>query len=162
MNNRSPSDTDMETVTRCVDAALSVLKLSSKIGPAGRDQLRYFPGFLFVMLSYCSSFVLKAIQAFPGTVPNTSVAIKIVRKVADFMVDLGLERGHGGDAFTAGQSVLRQISNLQRSQQPSPVPSPLHGGQTQGPQQLLQELLDHHFLDPGYSFPGWDERFSFG
>lgn len=168
IHDDSPSDADVDAVTRCVDAALSVLNLSGEIGPTGRDQLRYFPGFLFVMLSYCSSFVLKAIQAFPGIVSDAPTAIDTVRRIADFMVDLGLERGHGGDAFTAGQAVLRQIFSIQQEshinqqmQQPSPAPSLLHGGQTQGEQQWLQGVFDQHFFDSGYSFPGWDERFNF-
>lgn len=162
------SETDVEAITRCVDAALGVLNLSSKIGPAGRDQLRYFPGFLFVMLSYCSSFVLKAIQARQGSVPNAAEAVITVQRIAGFMVDLGLEPGHSGDAFTAGQSVLRQISTMQReshthseAQQPSPAPSLLYDMQAHNGHQWLQDVFDQHSLDFGHSFPAWNERFSF-
>lgn len=168
-NNDSPSKADVEAVARCVDAALGVLNLSSKIGPAGRDQLRYFPGFLFVMLSYCSSFVLKAIQAFPGVVPNAVEATDTVRRIADFMMDLGLEPGHSGDAFTAGQSVLRQISSMQgephahsQVEQPSPASSLLYDTQDHGGRQWLQDVFDQHLLDSSYGFPALDERFSFG
>ncbi|UPX13317.1 uncharacterized protein EKO05_0003833 [Ascochyta rabiei] len=168
-SSRDTPETSIRAVTRCVESALSVLNLSSRIGPAGKDQLRYFPGFLFVMLSYCSTFVLKAIQAYPDTVPNSAAALDTVRRIADFMVDLGLERGHGGDAFAAGQSVLQEIFRIQRgsqahppTQQPSPTPTLLHNEQAQGEQQWLQDVFDQQFLDSGYSFPRWDERFNFG
>jgi hypothetical protein len=140
-----------------------VLDLSNKVGPAGKEQLRYFPGFLFVMLSYCSSFVLKTIRTFPAVVPNAAVAVETVRRLADFMVDLGLERGHAGGAFDAGQAVLRQISAQRQpqDQQPSSVPATFHGNHVIDEQQWLQDVFERQLLDSSYSLPDWDETFNF-
>jgi hypothetical protein len=165
-NDTGYSDADIEAVARCVDAALSVLNLSTKIGPAGKDQLRYFPGFLWVTFSYCSSFVIKALNSFPQSVPNEAAAVATLRKIAHFMIDLGLERGHSGDAFTAGQSVIGEISTTQQghhspseNQEPSPVPMLMRGTLDQVGQPVLQGVFDHQMLYQGYQLPAWDERF---
>jgi hypothetical protein len=97
-----------DAIGRAIDSALRVLGLSRKIGPALRDQLRYFPGFLFVSLSFCSSFVLQAIEAFPSMFPSPAAELDLVKNIAVFMKDLSVDKSHG--AWVAGASLLRQVN----------------------------------------------------
>ncbi|KFX95781.1 hypothetical protein O988_05637 [Pseudogymnoascus sp. VKM F-3808] len=98
---------DVQAIKRCVDSAASVLSLSHRLGPAGRDQLRYSPGFLSVTASFCSSFILQAIQVFPTLFPNPTSELGLVKEAASFMTCLGIDRSHGASA--CGRSVLQKL-----------------------------------------------------
>lgn len=97
-------DGDQDAVQRCFLAARDVLALSQRLGPAARDQLRYFNGYLVVMLYFCCSFILNTISAFPPTVQDIPAALELVNDVADLLTDLGFGNSSGG--LNAGE-ILR-------------------------------------------------------
>ncbi|KAH7068987.1 hypothetical protein BKA63DRAFT_569851 [Paraphoma chrysanthemicola] len=145
---------DMEAIKRCVISALDVLDLSHGVGPALREQLRYLPGFLFVMLSYCASFVLRAFRVFPNLVPDAEAAIETVRHLASFMVELG---SHG--ALAAGRSLKQQLAAMpaathveEQAQQPGWMSlRPSHEFMDNG-QDWIQDFFVQNFLESSYDF----------
>jgi hypothetical protein len=118
-------------VQRSMASAINILQISRNLGPARRDQLRYFPGFLFVTLSFCCSFVLQAIKSFPTIFSDSEEHIDLVRKTAAFMVDLGVDRSHGAGA--AGRNILGQLESIvEVMNQSRPVESPNIQNHTSG------------------------------
>ena len=118
LNSTNIQDHQVQAIKRCVDSAISLLSLSHSLGPVRRDQLRYFPDFIFVTVSFCSTFILQAIRTLPQVFGNSKFELDIVKKTATLMMGLGIDQSHG--AFASGRSVLRQweatITILNRSE----------------------------------------------
>jgi hypothetical protein len=104
ISSATPEQSEIEAIRRCIDCARDVLSLAGKVGPVWRDQLRYFPGFPIVALSYCSSFILSAIQTFPTIFGCLTAELEIVKTLAIFLIDLGAAGSQ--EALAAGRSVL--------------------------------------------------------
>jgi hypothetical protein len=146
INSANLNDEDVRRVRRCVDAARNVLQLGNRTGPKQRDELRYFPGFLFLTLSFCSTFILKAIQLLPGTFERPEQDLERVKTIAQFMVDLG---SHG--ALAAGSSLMlahkRTTQILEQRLAPSADPS-LQAEEVVLDQMLWQDVFDWQFFGP--------------
>ena len=113
LTSRSLTRLDTFAIQRSIDSAISILQLSHNLGPASRDQLRYLPGFLFVTLSFCCSFILQTVKTFPGVLSEPDNMIELVRKTAGFMIELGADRSHGAGAV--GETLLRQLDNTMQN-----------------------------------------------
>ena len=100
-------DHQVQALRRCVDSAVSLLSLCQYLGPARRDQLRYFPDFLFVSILFCSSFILQAVRNFPRIFQNHVLEFDTVKRCALLMTGLGLDQSHG--TFANGRSIVRQL-----------------------------------------------------
>jgi hypothetical protein len=86
---------------------MHVLNLSHSIGPIGKEAFRFQPGFVFVSLSFCISFVLQAIQAFPDQFPNTRFIFIVIKRIGSMMTDNSVDQTH--DCGAAGRANLRQL-----------------------------------------------------
>jgi hypothetical protein len=104
-SNIGPSE--IHIVLRCVDLAMGVLNLSHNIGPIGTEAFRFQPGFVFVSVSFCISFVLQALQAFPDQFPNTQSMLMIIKRIGSMMTDSAVDQSH--DCGAAGRAMLRQL-----------------------------------------------------
>ncbi|CAG8977434.1 hypothetical protein HYALB_00007766 [Hymenoscyphus albidus] len=110
-SSNSPTDREQaEAIIKCVDSVLSIFNLYHTLGPTRRDQLRYFPGFLFVILSFCASFLMKAIQVFPALFPYPNSDLALLGRLAELMIGLG-DSGH--DAFISGTLILRHLDKME-------------------------------------------------
>ncbi|RDL39159.1 uncharacterized protein BP5553_03499 [Venustampulla echinocandica] len=156
---------EVEAIQRSVDSAVSVLSISGRLGPAKRDQLRYSPGFLFVTLSFCSSFILEAIQLFPTLFPDPALELGLIRKIASFMRDLGVDRSHGASA--CGRSVLRKldatIERINRRQAPAVAAqrepgamamTPATSGVDEPSESMVLSDFDQYYSNSIFDFPG--------
>lgn len=97
----------LHTVRRCVDLAMDVLNLSHNIGPLGKEAFRFQPGFVCVSISFCISFVLQAIQAFPDHFPNTQFIFMVIKRIGSMMTDTAVDQTH--DCGAAGRANIRQL-----------------------------------------------------
>lgn len=97
----------LKAVDRSVRSALDLLNLQGNIGPMERDSLRFFPGFLFVSMSYCMTYVLRAIQSFPQLKLDTAEILDQIGEIAAFMTDVSIDRSH--DSAAMGHVVLSQL-----------------------------------------------------
>lgn len=102
---------DESAVIRCVSAAREVLSLSDRLGPLARYQLRYYNGFLAVMIYLCCSFMLKAFSAFPQTVQDVSGELEQIREIATLLTDLG-PGNNGSSAFDAGKILIKRVDQM--------------------------------------------------
>jgi hypothetical protein len=130
---------------------MGVLNLTHHLGPVGREAFRFQPGFVFVSVSFCISFVLQALQAFPDQFTNTQSMLKVIKRIASMMTDSAVDQTH--DCGTAGRAMLRQLritieilySRCAREQQrlpnaPLPAPSMPNTSMTQ-PSMPLTTML---------------------
>lgn len=97
----------LHTVRHCVDLAMDVLNLSHNIGPIGKEAFRFQPGFVCVSISFCISFVLQAIQAFPDHFPNTQFIFMVIKRIGSMMTDTAVDQTH--DCGAAGRANIRQL-----------------------------------------------------
>jgi hypothetical protein len=171
----SPNISLLQTtaVQRSMNSAVAILQLSRNLGPARRDQLRYFPGFLFVTLSFCCSFILQAVKTFPTAFPDPEECIDLVRITAAFMIDLGVDRSHGAGA--AGKNILGQlestveVTNERLSAETSNVQNHVFGIVSGGAHDRLDNTtldgmvagdIDQPFANSIFDWPGFfDTRF---
>ncbi|KAG9232376.1 hypothetical protein BJ875DRAFT_81774 [Amylocarpus encephaloides] len=93
-------------ILKCIDSIMSIFNLYHNLGPSRRDQLRYFPDFLFVILSFCSSFILQTIRSFGQHVDNPASVLDLVRNLAVLMIGLG---DADSGANINGKQILLQL-----------------------------------------------------
>ncbi|KAF1732286.1 hypothetical protein CRV24_008479 [Beauveria bassiana] len=99
-------------IKRSVDSAVSVLELSCHMNPLMRDQLRYTSGFIIITISFCSNFVLEAIQRFPSIFPDSTEKLTLVSKTATLLCDLDVDKELG--ACAAGEWIIRRIDAMSK------------------------------------------------
>lgn len=97
----------LQIVRRCVDLAMDVLNLSHNVGPIGKEAFRFQPGFVCVSISFCVSFVLQAVQAFPDQFPNTHFMFMVIKRLCTMMTDTAVDQTH--DSGAAGRANMRKL-----------------------------------------------------
>lgn len=159
--NASLNDRHAEGMKRSLHSAMAVLRLSSKLGPARRDQLRYSGVFFFRTISFCSTFVLQATRLFPALTPCPSQAKELVKQILVLMSGLGVDRDHA--TYTAKQLLLRELDATARQGHsnealPTLASVPLTPAESD-PDYLkindwydgeVTDHLDHYYTDHGF------------
>lgn len=151
---------DGHAIQKCAQAARDFLALYEHLGPVQRDHLRYSPGLMSVTASFCASFILRAIAAFPRLFEDIEKESRIIRKISTMMVEFG--QGLGRGILETGETLLRSLDRTLVGR--SPV-APGRASEIQTPHsQEGGPSHSHATFDPllGTSQPYLGGQFPFG
>lgn len=108
----SPSANKRESVKRCVDLAICMLRSIQGLSPVSKDRLRYISDFGFVMMAYPCLFILQAYQTATLLLPDEERDrdFGVVSSIANLMVGLALNSNHCSAVY--GSSLQNRVASL--------------------------------------------------
>jgi hypothetical protein len=99
-----------DSVRSSVEAAHACFQYLLDLPPLRRDKLRYLPDFAFALISFCSLYVIRAIQLFGKTIPALGRYIPSVQAISTLMQELGV--GNSTSPRFYGDLVLQQLGRV--------------------------------------------------